>query len=148
MHLLDTIAIALAGLMVGNELAVSAFVNPAIWQLENGPQAQGLSLLARSLGRVMPVWYGLCLALFMLESFLHRHQAVFLPLLTAMLIWAGVIVFTVVMLVPINNRIASLNQAAPAPGWKHDHKKWDFLHRIRILLLGVGFLALTYALAA
>ena len=63
MHLLDTITITLAGLMVGNELALSAFVNPAVWQLESGPQAQGLSILARSLGRVMPVWYGLCLAL-------------------------------------------------------------------------------------
>jgi hypothetical protein len=59
MHLLDTITITFAGLMVGNELALSAFVNPAVWRLEGGPQAQGLSILARSLGRVMPVWYGL-----------------------------------------------------------------------------------------
>jgi hypothetical protein len=54
MHLLDTITIAFAGFIMGNELALSAFVNPAVWQLENGPQAQVLSLLARSLGRVMP----------------------------------------------------------------------------------------------
>src|SRR3984885_7796902 len=63
MHFFDTITITLAGLMVGNELALSAFVNPAVWQLESGPQAQALSILARSLGRAMPVWYGLCLAL-------------------------------------------------------------------------------------
>ena len=136
MHLLDTITITFAGLMVGNELAVSAFVNPAVWQLESGPQAQGLSLLARSLGRVMPVWYGLCLALLALESFLHRHQAALVPLLMATLIWAGVIVFTIGMLVPINNRIASLNTVAPTPDWKRDHKKWDSLHRVRISLLG------------
>jgi uncharacterized membrane protein len=148
MHLLDTITITFAGLMVGNELALSAFVNPAIWRLESGPQAQGLSILARSLGRVMPVWYGLCLALLALESFLHRHQAALVPLLTATLIWAGVIVFTIGMLVPINDRIASLNTAAPAPGWKHDHKKWDSLHRVRILLLAVALFALTYALVA
>jgi uncharacterized membrane protein len=148
MHFLDTITITFAGLMVGNELALSAFVNPAIWQLESGPQAQGLSLLARSLGRVMPVWYGLCLALVALESFLHRHQAALVPLLTATLIWAGVIVFTIGMLVPINDRIASLNTAAPTPGWKHDHKKWDSLHRVRILLMAVALFALTYALVA
>jgi len=70
------------------------------------------------------------------------------PLLTATLIWAGVIVFTIGMLVPINNRIASLNTAAPTPGWKHDHKKWDSLHRVRILLLAVAPFALTYALIA
>jgi uncharacterized membrane protein len=96
----------------------------------------------------MPDWYGLCLALVALESFLHRHQAAVVPLLTATLIWAGVIVFTIGVLVPINNRIASLNTAAPAPGWKHDHKGWDSLHHVRIPLLAVAFLALTYALVA
>jgi hypothetical protein len=147
MHLLDTITITLASLMVGNELALSAFVNPAVWQLESGPQAQELSILARSLGRVMPVWYGLCLALLALESFLHRDQSTLVPLLAATVIWAGVIVFSITRLVPINNRIASLNAAAPAPGWKHDHRKWDSLHRVRILLLAVAVFALTYALA-
>jgi uncharacterized membrane protein len=148
MHILDTITITLAGLMVGNELAVSAFVNPAVWRLESGSQALGLSLLARSLGRVMPVWYGLCLALLALESFLHRHQPASVPLLMATLIWAAVIVFSICMLVPINNRMASLDTAAPAPGWKHDHKKWDSRHRVRILLLAVAFFTLTHALLA
>src|SRR5579862_8719539 len=148
MHLLDTITITFAGLMVGNELAVSAFVNPAIWLLESGPQARGLSILARSLGRAMPVWYGVCLALLAFEAFLHRHEAIFVPLITATLIWTGVIVFTIGMLVPINDRIASLNTAGPAYEWKRDHKKWDSLHRIRILLLTVALLALTYALTA
>ena len=148
MHLLDTITITFAALMTGNEFALSAFVNPAVWRLESGPQAQGLSLLARSLGRIMPLWYGLCLALLALESFLHRHQAALIPLLTATLIWVAVILFSIVMLVPINDRIASLNTAFPAPGWKHDHKKWDSLHRIRILLLAVAVFALTWALVA
>ena len=146
MHLLDTFTITFAGLMVGNELAVSAFFNPAVWQLESAPQAQGLSILAGSLGRVMPIWYGLCLALLALESFLHRHQAAFVLLLTATLIWAGVIVFTISMLVPINNRIASLNTAAPMASWKDEHKKWDSLHRVRVLLLAVALVAVTYAL--
>ena len=146
MHLLDTLTIGIVGLMVGNEFAVSAFVNPALWQLDSSPQAQGLSLLARSLGLAMPVWYGLCLALLALELFLHRHQTAFLPLLMATLIWVGVIVFTIGMLVPINNPIASLNTAALAPNWKLDHKKWDRLHRVRILLLTLALFVLTYAL--
>ncbi len=148
MHVLDTVTITLAGLMVGNELAVTAFFNPAVWQLESTPQAQALSILAGSLGRVMPFWYGLCLALLALESFLHRGQAAFVPLLTATLIWAAVIVFTIIALVPINNRIASLNMASPAPGWKQSHKKWDSLHRARVLLLLVALLAVVYASVA
>jgi uncharacterized membrane protein len=148
MHVLDMFTIVCVGLMVGNELAISAFVNPAVWQLENSPQAQGLSILARSLGRAMPVWYGLCLVLLALESSVHRQTAASVPLLAATLIWTAVIVFTITMLVPINNRIASLNTAAPAPGWKQDHQKWDSLHRLRILLLVIAFFALTYALVA
>jgi uncharacterized membrane protein len=148
MHLLDTTTITFAALMTGNEFALSAFVNPAVWRLESGPQAQGLSLLARSLGRIMPLLYGLCLALLALESFLHRHQAALVPLLAATLIWVASIVFSIVKLVPINDRIASLSTAAPAPDWKHDHKKWASLHRIRILLLAVAVFALTWALVA
>jgi uncharacterized membrane protein len=148
MHILNIITITSAGLMTGNELAVSAFVNPAVWRLERRPQAQALSILARSLGRAMPVWYGLCLALLGLEAFLHRHQTTLAALLTAAVIWLGAILLSILMLVPINNRIASLNTAAPAPGWERDHRKWDALHRIRILLLIVALVVLINALVA
>ena len=148
MHFFNTTVIFFVGLMVGNELAISAFVNPALWQLENIPQAQSLSLLARSLGRVMPVWYGLCLALLTFESVLHRHEAGFASLFAATLIWTLVIVFTIGMLVPINNRVASLNLAAPEPGWQHAHKRWDALHRVRIVLLALALFLLIHALAA
>jgi uncharacterized membrane protein len=148
MHFLDMVMITSAGLMVGSELAISAFVNPAVWRLENGPQAQALSILARSLGRAMPFWYGSCLALLALESFLHRHEMALAALVTAAVIWTGAIIFSIGMLVPINNRIASLNTAAPAPGWERDHRRWDALHRIRILLLLIALLVLVSALAA
>ncbi|MEI9972556.1 MAG: DUF1772 domain-containing protein [Ignavibacteriota bacterium] len=146
MHLLNIITITSAGLMVGTELSVSAFVNPALRHLESGPQAQALSVLARSLGRAMPVWYGLCLALLALQSFLHLHQATLPPLLIAAALWVGAIVLSIGVLVPINNRIASLNTAAPAAGWDRDHKKWDALHRVRVLMLMVALLLVFHAL--
>lgn len=147
MHFLNIITITSAGLMVGNELAVSAFVNPALSRLESGPQARALSVLARSLGRAMPVWYGLCLAFVAVEAFLHLHQATLIPLLIAAAIWVGAIVLSVSALVPINNRIAALNTAAPAPGWERDHKRWDALHRVRILLLMSALLIVVGTLA-
>lgn len=148
MYFLDIITITSAGLMVGVELAVSAFVNPAVWRLESGPQAQALSILGRSLGRAMPAWYCLCLALLALESFLRRHEAALAALVTAAVIWTGAIIFSIVVLVPINNRLASLSTAAPAPGWDRDHRRWDALHRVRILLLTVALLVLVSALVA
>src|SRR5689334_13431657 len=148
MHLLNIVTITSAGLMVGTELSVSAFVNPALRRLESGPQAQALSVLARSLGRAMPVWYGFCLALLALESFLNLHQTTLAPLLIASALWMAAIVLSVSTLVPINNRIASLNTAAPAADWERDHRKWDTLHRVRVLLLIVALLIVIQALAA
>jgi uncharacterized membrane protein len=148
MHFLDTVTITSAGLMVGVELAVSAFVNPAVWRLESGPQAQARSILGRSLGRAMPVWYSLCLALLALESFLHRHEAALAALVTAAVIWTGAIIISIAVLVPINNRITSLNTAALAPGWERDPRRWDALHRIRILLLVIALVVLVSALVA
>jgi len=43
-----------------------------------------------------------------LESFLHRHQAALTLPLTATLIWAGVIVFTIGMPGPINITVSAL----------------------------------------
>jgi hypothetical protein len=95
----------------------------------------------------VPVWYGFCLALLALESFLHRRQAALDPPADgdADLGGSGVIYHRHDC--ALNNPIASLNTAAPAAAWKHDHRKWDSLHRVRILLLAVAVFVLTYALA-
>jgi hypothetical protein len=91
---------------------------------------------------------GLCLALLALESFLHLYQATLAPLLIAAALWVGAIVLSISALAPINNRIASLNTAAPAPGWERDHRRWDNLHRVRILLLMLALLIVVNALVA
>ncbi|WP_433967500.1 DUF1772 domain-containing protein [Tunturiibacter gelidiferens] len=45
---------------------------------------------------------------------------------------AATIIFTVTMLVPINNRTAKMNAARPYDGWLEDRARWDMLHRIRV----------------
>ena len=146
MLFVDILTIVSAGLMIGNELAVSLFVNPALRQLEDGPQAKALSLLARSLGTVMPGWYALCLALIAVESYFHRREANLIPLLLAAALWSAVIVATIAFLVPINNRIAALSSASSPVVWKLEHKRWDTLHRGRVLLLAVAFASLVYGI--
>jgi uncharacterized membrane protein len=146
MLFLDIFTITSAGLMIGNELAVSLFVNPALWQLENGAQAKALSLLARSLGKRMPGWYALCLILIVIEIYLHRNDAGLIPLLLAALLWIAVVICTIAFLVPINNCIAVLTSASSPPDWKPDHKRWDTLHRWRILVLVAALVSLIYGL--
>src|ERR1700721_3052820 len=127
MHLLDIITILCTGLMVGNELTVSLFVNPVIWQLDEPAQAKALSLFARYLGKAMPIWYILSLVLLIAEAYLRRHQPALTPLLLAIVIWIAVILYSVTTLVPINNRIVALSTAPFPTQCLAETKKWDTL---------------------
>ncbi len=145
MLVLDLLTILCTGLMIGNELAVSLFVNPVIWRLEDRSQAKALSLFAGTLGKVMPFWYALCLVLMIVESYLRRHQPALTLLLAAAAIWIAVIVYTLTTLVPINNRIARLAGDLPE-GWRQEHKRWDTLHRWRILSLMIAMVCLIWGI--
>ena len=120
MHLLDIITILCTGLMVGNELTVSLFINPVIWQLDEPAQAKALSLFARYLGKAMPIWYALSLVLLIAEAYFRRHEPALIPLLAAIIIWIAVILYTVTTLVPINNRIAALSTGSRVDENFHD----------------------------
>jgi uncharacterized membrane protein len=148
MHLVDVLTIVCTGLMIGNELAVSLFVNPAVWQLEESAQAQALSLLARSLGKAMPFWYAACLVLLIVEAYLHRQGSTLPLIVAAIAIWIAVIIYTVVALVPINKRIALLPAGSLPVRWRQDHERWDKLHRLRILLLTAALSFLAYGLVS
>lgn len=141
MLFLDVLTILCTGLMIGNELTFSLFVNPVIWQLEERSQAKALSLFARILGKVMPFWYALCLLLMVAETYLRRHQPALALLLIAVAIWIAMIVYSVTTLVPINNRIARLADRLPE-GWRQETKRWDTYHRWRILSLVIAMVCL------
>jgi hypothetical protein len=142
MQFLDVFTIVCTGLLVGNELAVSLFVNPVVWKLDDDAQMKALSLFARLLGRAMPVWYGLCLVLLIAEGYVRRDGWI----MAAAIVWAATIVWTIAVLVPINNRIAALAGDASQTGWKQSHNRWDRLHRLRILLLVVAMVCLSYGI--
>jgi hypothetical protein len=145
-HIIDILTLVVAGLMVGNELTVSLFINPVMRQLNAESQRQALSLFARNLGRVMPFWYGVCLLLFLVETFSHRGQGGFLCLLWATILWVSIIVFSVTVLVPINNRVAKLGAGVSLEQWLPEHRRWERLHRLRIVLLLLALVLVTHVL--
>jgi uncharacterized membrane protein len=151
MHLLDVVTILCTGMMTGNELAVSFFVNPVVWQLEEPAQAMALRLFARVGGRVMPFWYALGLILLIAETWLRWHEPSRIWLLAAVAIWGVSIVYTLLTLLPINNRIAGdkmagLKAAELPAGWRQEHKKWDKLHQSRIAMLVVAVACFSYGI--
>jgi hypothetical protein len=123
MYLLDVVTILCTGFMIGNELAVSLFINPVVWQLDEEAQTKALSLFARLLGKAMPFWYVTGLILLIAEAYLRRHEPAFTLLFVAPVIWAAAIIYTLFALLPINNRIAALTTAAPPAGWRQEHRK-------------------------
>jgi uncharacterized membrane protein len=146
MLVLDIFAILSSGLMIGVEFAVSAFINPTLRKLDVAPQASALSLFAKLLGAVMPLWYALNLILLIAESVLRHHTPAFTPLILAASLWALIILFTIAVLVPINNRIARLQTTALPSDWQQAHRRWDILHTLRVVLLTVAFVLALYAI--
>jgi uncharacterized membrane protein len=130
------------GLMVGTEFAVSAFVNPILEKLDDSMQAHATRLFARKLGTVMPFWYSLSLLLLIAETITMRQHPGMAFLSAASVIWAAVIVLTLMLLVPINNRIANMDSATFTDSLRGEHARWDALHRWRVLALGVAMICM------
>ncbi len=144
--ILDIFAILCIGLMIGTEFTVSAFINPILKQLDAHARASATRLFARKLGFVMPFWYVLGLVLFIAEAILRRHQPDISLLLIAVAIWVLVILFTIFLLVPINNRIANMDSPTFTNQLQAEHRKWDMLHRWRVAALIVAMICLLAAI--
>jgi uncharacterized membrane protein len=146
----DIATAAVAGLMVGNEVAISAFVHPQLRKLDNGAHAPAAARLASVLGKVMPLWYSLALVLILGSAFEHRpvSSGAGLFIVLAAILWAVTIVFTITMLVPINNRIAKMDPEHPYDCWLQDRCRWDQLHHVRVVVLIMAFVLLLTGLFA
>jgi uncharacterized membrane protein len=137
MAVLNVVAIIVAGLMVGCELAIAAFVHPTLDKLPDDVHLPAASALARVLGRFMPFWYILVFLLTLAEVVIQWHQSGRLPIwiATSAVLWMLASLYSVTALVPINNVIKS----TPPPDWKTYRRRWDLLHRWRVVLLTIAF---------
>ena len=142
LNILTTLSL---GLLIGTELAVSAFINPILRRLDDRSRFALIQSFAARLGATMPFWYVLSFVLLLVETVLLRHTAQISLLIAASALWALVIVFTLLFLVPINNRMihpasATLEQSL------REHDRWDLLHRVRVLALTAAMVAFLVAI--
>ena len=141
MHFLDVATLFVVLTLVGVEFSVSAFVNPAAWRLEPEAQLKMLSRFALVLGKVMPVWYAVATLLFAIETWLAWHTPGRAFLLTADAIWLVTSLASILVEVPLNNRVAE-----GAADWQRAHRFWDRTHRARIVALATTAVLLAYVL--
>ena len=143
---LNIVAITSIGLMIGTEFAVWAFINPILWQLEKHARAQAVQLFAKKLGAVMPFWYVVNLLLLVAEAIVVRHQRGALLVSSGIGIWVAVIVLTLMFLVPINNRLARPESSLSLDEAHREHKRWDAMHRVRVVALSSAMVLLLVAI--
>jgi len=123
------------GLLIGTEFSVSVFINPILRRLDIPGQARAIPLFARRLGAAMPFWYAAGLLLLVSEAIIYRHESGDALLIIAGTIWVAVIIQSIVVLVPIANRMAQLDSDAFTQDAQREHNKWDSLHRFRVAAL-------------
>lgn len=145
MSFLDVVATVSIGLLIGTEFAVSVFVNPVLWKLPENAQARAIGLFAKRLGAAMPFWYAGNLILLIAEAVINRHEPTIGLLVTAPAIWILVIVSTILFLVPINNRMTRLDPDSFSQKERQEHRKWDSLHRVRVVAIVVAFVCFLLA---
>lgn len=140
---IDALAVVITGLMVGVELAVAVFFNPLIARLPDDGFRAARGGAARALGTTMPFWYAVVLLLVASLAIQERgEQRDWLCGIAAGLM-AAVILLTVTMLVPINNRIAKWPSTGELS--RELAVRWDRRHRARVILLLVVFVLLALA---
>lgn len=145
MEALNVVVIIVAGLMVGWELAIAAIVHPTLDKLPDEAHLPAASALARELGTVMPFWYNLTFLLTLAEVVIRWRQSGIIPtwIATSAVLWLLGSVYSLIALVPVNSRIQSCEKSPPPPDWKKLRRRWDMLHRWRVVLLTIAFAFLT-----
>ena len=138
-EMIDALAIGISGPMVGVEFAVAAFANPLFARLPDEAFRAARGHASRVLGKVMPFWYSA--SLLVLVAAWGGTRSWLCGIAAALM--AAVVLLTVTMMVPINDRIA----AWPATGElsRELPAHWDRLHWLRVAVLMALFGLLTVA---
>lgn len=143
LNIITTVSI---GLLIGTEFAVSVFINPILRKLDDHAQAQATRLFGKRLGFVMPFLYAASLLLLLVEAILRHYGAAEILLIAASAIWAIVILQSILVLVPINNRMIAIDASEFSPDAKRELLKWDSLHRVRVAALASSMVCFLVAI--
>lgn len=139
------ITVVLVGLMVGVELSVAVFVNPIFDRLSGDAGLEGRSDGARVLGRVMPFWYigSVVLGALWAVSSWGRPQTPMIVVATALLVVS--VVMSIVLLVPINSRVAQWSEGDAPSDWRQQVGRWNRYHYVRVSVIVAAFVLLVVA---
>ena len=137
-EILEILAIVLVGTLVGSEFAVAAFVRPILGRLPDDAFWAARGDGAGLLGKVMPFWYLASFALLVAVGVVADSQRWLIGVAAALMV--AVVLLSVVVLVPINNKIAAWRSVDDVS--RELAARWDRLHWLRVALLSAAFVLL------
>lgn len=140
-------AVVGVGTLVGVEIAVAAFLTPITLRLPVDASLAARADAARTLGRVMPFWYGGGTALVVLWIVLTWGSAAVPFAVASALLLACAIAMSALVLVPLNTRAASWTPENAPTDWRTQANRWNTLHLFRILIIAAALTLATLALA-
>ncbi|MET8347324.1 DUF1772 domain-containing protein [Streptomyces microflavus] len=143
---LEVFTTVVVGVMVGVEFSVAFFVNPILDGLPGDNGLRGRTHGARLLGAVMPFWYigSLVLVAVWAVAGWHHHGAGLVVIAAALLILS--VAMSVLLLVPINNRVKTWTADGLPADWKQQMNRWDRFHYVRVAVIIAAFALLVGAL--
>ncbi|GAA2730009.1 DUF1772 domain-containing protein [Streptomyces nogalater] len=146
LNALEILTTVVVGVMVGVEFSVAFFVNPILDGLpgDNGLRARTHG--ARLLGAVMPFWYIGSLVLGTVWAVAGRHHHGAGLVVTAAALLSLSVIMSILLLVPINNRIKTWTADGLPADWKQQMNRWDRLHHVRVAVIIAAFALLVAAL--
>ncbi|MEV7316757.1 DUF1772 domain-containing protein [Streptomyces microflavus] len=143
---LEVFTTVVVGVMVGVEFSVAFFVNPILDGLPGDNGLRGRTHGARLLGAVMPFWYigSLVLVAAWAVAGWHHHGAGLVVIAAALLILS--VAMSVLLLVPINNRVKTWTADGLPADWKQQMNRWDRFHYVCVAVIIAAFALLVGAL--
>ncbi|GAB2991598.1 DUF1772 domain-containing protein [Streptomyces pseudoechinosporeus] len=147
LNALEVVTIVVVGVMVGVEFSVPFFSNPIVNALpgDNGLRARTHG--ARLGGAVMPFWYITSLALVAVWAVAGWHHDGTGLVVTAGALLILSVIMSLLLLVPINNRVKTWTADNRPADWKEQLQRWDRWHYVRVAVIIAAFACLATALA-
>jgi uncharacterized membrane protein len=133
--------------MVGVEFSVPFFINPILNALPEDSGQLGRAHGGRMGGAVMPVWYITSLVLVAVWAAAGWHHPGTGLVVTAGALLILSVIMSILLLVPINNRVKAWTPENRPADWKQQMNRWDRLHYVRVAVIIAAFALLVAALA-
>jgi hypothetical protein len=144
------VLIVSTALLLGNEFSIGFFIHPSLDRANDRNFLPAVQVFARFFGKIMPIWMAGTLLLHLLLLWLTwrwpASHSVFL--ISSVILWIIVVVFSVIGPVPINDRVKAWDPAHPPDDWKSQRQRWDALNAIRVFLIGLAFVSLLLSFRA